>query len=1051
MLKLSFNQKVGLGFAIILILLAVSGSNSLWNLNDISNSNTRVHETAVPAVRVGNQVQIQLLKLANVSALGYNALTEDEIKPYHSDFDNGAKEFGEVFQKLETLAKDDEAMRTLVTDIKKNYDDYQNAVIGMFDAKLAVLVAKKKAEDEAAVLIGIADDVGNSYMDIVYFSPPEQYSKDMELAAGHANQADAMLAGASKTVQELQRTNDLARLDTAYDDFDYPIADSLRWLEQATRTIEPFDTDGLAKKSADLVKELTERFNAKPGLVDFKREQLAQTQTAREKLETSKLSVSKSVKGLDDLLASADTTFSRLQKELSDSLSFGFKSTIVIMIVLFILATQNFNSMRLAIRKKMIDLAKLNKIGGTLAAARDQGSALEEVLHAMYEKMGIEQGSVYLFNKSHELEAKAFLPPMQIEGERRAITFTMGQGVIGRAAESKQSIFVPDTSQDKSYVSGENDKPRALLCVPLVDKDMLIGVMNFSGDTKKVVFADSDYEFVSSVALSLVTTIKNIRMVEVIEEHNRNLEKKVEERTAALKQKNDDIANMLSNMHQGLFTIVDNGLIHPEYAAYLETIFETPNIANRNFADLLFKNCNLSADALDSAVTSVSSIVNEDAMMYEFNSHLLVTELTLHFAEKPDKLIELDWDPIIDENDVVTKLMVTVRDVTALKALQAEAEGQKQELMIIGEILSVDADKFSEFLSGSSAFVEKCRNIIQQTTEKDSERLAELFRNMHTVKGNARTYGLKHITDTVHRIENTYDQLRKNEELEWQPDELLSELGFAESAIKKYSGIFRDKLGRDGGQSGSGNARFDKQQVANLMDKIAALSQVDLPPNVISIVKDTYNTLVSLEAKPIGSVITDVINSVKSLALELGKAEPTITIDSGDVYIRSEAHGVLNNIFMHVMRNAMDHGIEGIADRLAKGKPEQGTITLNTTEGDGAVTFAIRDDGKGLALTRVFKKAIELGMYTADAPRPPAAEIANLIFSSGFSTAEEVTEVSGRGVGMDAVRSFLLSEGGSIDIALDAGEENADFRSFTTYIRLPGKFYIVPPAFAKAS
>lgn len=1050
MLNLSFNQKVGLGFAIILFLLAISGGNSLWNLNDISSSNNRVHETAVPVVRVANQVQIQLLKLANVSALAYNALTEEEIKPYRDDFDKGAAEFGSIYTKLEGLAKDDEDMRPLVTEIKKNYDEYKVAVNAMFDAKLAQLVAKKKTDTSAEEMIQMADEVGNSYMDIVYFEAPEKHKKDMELAAGNANQADSALATLSKTVQELQRTNDLARLDTAMEDMGYVLSETRRWFDMVVQYMQPFDEQGLTKNTLELLTTLEEKIAKTPGLVDHKRDQLMQVETAKQKLTEAKISVDKSVKGLDDLLASADTTFTRLQKELSDSLSFGFKSTIVIMIVLFILATQNFNSMRLAIRKKMIDLAKLNRIGGTLAAARDQSSALDEVLHAMSDKIGIEQGSVYLFNKNHELEAKAFLPPMQVEGEHKAITFTMGQGIIGRAAESKKAIFVPDTSKDKHYVSGENDKPRALLCVPLVDKDILIGVMNFSGDTKNVAFADSDYEFVSSVAVSLVTTIKNIRMVEVIEEHNRNLEKKVEERTAALKQKNEDIANMLSNMHQGLFTIVEGGLIHPEYAAYLETIFQTPNIANRNFIDLLFKNCNLSIDAIDAATTSVASIVGEDAMMYEFNSHLLAKELTLKFDGKPDKLLELDWDPITDENDVVTKLMVTVRDVTELKALQAEAEGQKQELMMIGEILAVDGEKFNEFLSGSYHFVEKCRNIIQETDEKDKEKIAELFRNIHTVKGNARTYGLKHITETVHKIENTYDQLRKNEELEWQREQLLAELDTGEQVINRYNSIFKEKLGRGGSSTGS-SIKVDKQHASALLQKITELSGEKLPTNVASVVRETYNMLASVEAKTIGEVISDVIKSTTSLAKELGRAEPNIVVHHGGVFIRAEAHGILNNIFMHLLRNAIDHGIEGGAERVAKGKPEQGTVWINTAAKNGKATIAVIDNGRGLAISKIYQKALERGLCTADGPRPTVETIANYIFASGFSTADQVSEVSGRGVGMDAVKQFLFSVGGGIELVLDQGAETDDFRGFIILITLPEQYYILPPVFAKAS
>jgi two-component system chemotaxis sensor kinase CheA len=1050
-LKLSFNQKVALGFAVILVLLTISGGMSLWTLSDISRSNQRVQEIAVPVVTEVNKVQIQLLKLANLSALGFNALSEEDIRPYRDDFEKGATEFAEGFKQLESLAQADPKRAELVAEIKRNYEVYTTAVRQMFNAKLAVLVAKQQVEDEVASVMELSDDVGFGFMEIVNArAPSKALEEDLLLAQGFANQADSLMAGVAKAAEELKNSSDLDRLESAQDDFEFIINGSMFWFDKAVPMFKPMDTEGVLDTAYASVDALRERLKAEPNVIDHKREQLTQAQTAWERLSASKAAVEKAVKGLDEVLVSADAQFNRLQSALGDSVGFGFKSTIAILIILLALATQNFNSMRLAIRKKMIDLAKLNRIGGTLAAARDQDSALELVLHAMYDKIGIERGSVYLFNKDNELEAKAFLPPKQMDGAPSAITFVMGEGVIGRAAASKQALFVPDTTRDGSYVGGEGEKAKALLCVPLVDKDILIGVMNFSGEVNKVIFADSDYEFVASVARSLVTTIKNIRMVEVIEEHNRTLERKVEERTAALKQKNEDIANMFSNMHQGLFTIVEGGLIHPEYATYLETIFETKAIANRNFVDFMFSNSTLSSDVIDAASTSVASIVGEDSMMYEFNSHLLVGELTLEFSDKPNKLIELDWDPIVDEQDVVTKLMVTVRDVTALKALQAEAEGQRQELMMIGEILAVDAEKFSDFIEGSSGFVDRCRTIIEQTEQKDLGKLAELFRNIHTVKGNARTYGLKHITDTVHRIENTYDQLRKNDEMQWQPQELLGELAFAEQAIKVYSGIFRDKLGRDGKQGVAGS-RVDREQIKRLMDRISALSDTELPANVVNVVRDTYNSLAAIESEPLEAVVADVIKSVQSLAEELGKPAPEIQINENHIFTRKEAHGLLNNIFMHVLRNALDHGIEAPSERLEKGKPEQGRIQIDAAEHDGGVSFSVRDDGRGIALSKVFAKAVELGLYPAGSSRPAASEIANLVFASGFSTADAVTEVSGRGVGMDAVRDFLETAGGSIEVRLDTGDENADFRSFTTVIHLPSSLCLVPPEFAQAS
>ncbi len=1049
-LNLSFNQKVAFGFAVILLLLLISGGMSLWTLNDISHSNKRVQETAVPVVTEVNKIQIQLLKLANLSALGFNALDEESIRPYREDFDKGATAFAEDFQRLEALAQSDEQMAQLVADIKQNFETYTQAVREMFDAKLAVLVAKQAAEDEVALVMERADDVGFNFMEIVNArAPSRELEKDLALAQASANQADALMAGVAKAAQELQNSTDLERLDSAQDDFDFIINGAMFWYDKAAPLFKPMDSDGIIEQTYESVEALRERLRAQPNLIDHKREQLSQAQTAWEKLDAAKIAVKKAVDGLDQVLVAADAQFNRLQTELGDSLSFGFKTTLVSLVILLVLATQNFNSMRMAIRNKMVALFRINKIGGELAAARDQDTALDLVLHAMSDKIGIERGSVYLFNKDNQLEAKAFLPPKQMNGAPSAITFTMGEGIIGRAAASKKVIFVPDTSQDSSYVGGENEQPKALLCVPLLDKDILIGVMNVSGDVKKVQLADGDYDFVASVARSLVTTIKNIRMVEVIEEHNRTLEKKVEERTAALKQKNEDIANMFSNMHQGLFTIVENGLIHPEYAAYLETIFETKEIANRSFVDFLLRRSTLNDDAIDGISTAVASIVGEDSMMYEFNSHLLPSELRIQFNGQPDKLVELDWDPITDDQDTVTKLMVTVRDVTSIRALQAEAEEQKQELMIIGEILAVDAEKFSAFIEGSETLVEKCRSIIEQTQQKDQGKLAELFRNIHTVKGNARTYGLKYITETVHRIENTFDQLRKNEEMPWQRRELLSELSFAERALKVYSTIFKDKLGRGGKQSAGG--KLDREQISRLMDNIAELSRRELPEDVSRIVRATYNSLASISADPLEAVIADVVQSVQSLASELGKPAPSIQIPDSGVQVRQEAHGMLNNIFMHVLRNAMDHGIESPEERRAKGKAEQGSIRIETIEENGAVTFAVRDDGRGMALSKIFKKAVDLGLYAADAPRPPASEIANLIFASGFSTADQVSEVSGRGVGMDAVRGFLEADGGSIEVQLDAGEENADFRGFTTLIRLPEKLCIVPDKLALAS
>lgn len=1050
MFQLSFNQRVGLGFAIIIFLLLMSGVSSLWNLGGIDSSTSAVNETAVPVVKESNNVQIQLLKLAKLSSLAFTATEQEQILGYQKEFEIGAKRFDEMYSNLESLAAKDQKMKELVTSVRANYDQYQKSVNEMFSAKLEVLAARDRVQVEADKITALVDTTSSAIMEIQYYLPPENESakKNMELVAGFTGQADTFLINVVKTLDEVRRAATLEALDGGMDLFSLPFEDGRRWYEKGAELFRAMDDQGLLEAANVAYDALGAGLQVQPSVIDHKTRELEQELVAKDKLVEADKAVSQSIDDLDHLLGSADTRFNQLQGEVGDSLSFGYKLSVIMLVVLIVLATANFNSMRMAIRRKMEDLAKLNNIGGTLAKAQSQNSALEEVLQSMHEKIGVAQGSVYLTNDNNELEVRALFPPKTVEAGAIPTKFAIGQGIIGKAAKEQKVIFVPNTEKEVDFQSKPGEVPKALLCVPLVDKDVLIGVINLSGEVKNVTFADSDYEFVSSVAQSLVTTIKNIRMREVIEEQNRNLEQKVLERTAELRQKTNDIANMMANMHQGLFTITPGGLIHKEYAQYLEQIFETDRIADRNFADLLFNSTTLGSDAVDQNITAVDAIVGEDEMMWEFNSHCLVNEMVIKLDDR-EKILELDWDPILNDNGEVDKLMVTVRDVTALKALEAAAEEQKRELEIIGEILAVDARKFSDFISSSEDFIKECREIISAAKDKDLDVIAKLFRNIHTVKGNARTYGLSHVTNVVHEVESTYDNLRKDEDAVWNRAELLAELTGAEEIVAKYAYVFRDKLGREG-EAASG-ITLDPARVASWLDSIHQITSADLPSQIKGVVSEAYRMLISIDAKPVSLVISDVIESAKSLAKQLDKAEPNIVIDDGNIFIEKDAHSMLNNIFMHVFRNAMDHGIEKPEERQAKGKSPAGTIALGVTIEDGFANLKVRDDGRGLALARIYKMAVEKGMYEASAPKPSANEIANLIFASGFSTADAVTDVSGRGVGMDAVKGFLESNGGSIEVVLDAGNEDDAFRSFSTNIRLPEKFYRVVLEFARTA
>ena len=128
----------------------------------------------------------------------------------------------------------------------------------------------------------------------------------------------------------------------------------------------------------------------------------------------------------------------------------------------------------------------------------------------------------------------------------------------------------------------------------------------------------------------------------------------------------------------------------------------------------------------------------------------------------------------------------------------------------------------------------------------------------------------------------------------------------------------------------------------------------------------------------------------------------------------------LTDPLTHIVRNSIDHGIELPAERLAAGKPAMGTVRMSAFHQGGRIVVEISDDGKGLARERILAKAKEQGMPVSD--EMPDSEVWQLIFMPGFSTAEAVTDLSGRGVGMDVVRRNITSIGGRIDISSVAGQ-----------------------------
>ncbi len=192
--------------------------------------------------------------------------------------------------------------------------------------------------------------------------------------------------------------------------------------------------------------------------------------------------------------------------------------------------------------------------------------------------------------------------------------------------------------------------------------------------------------------------------------------------------------------------------------------------------------------------------------------------------------------------------------------------------------------------------------------------------------------------------------------------------------------------------------------------------------------RDLQESVMSIRMIPMSMVFNRFPRMLRDLAAKLGKKVELVTQGEATELDKSLVEKITDPL-THLVRNSCDHGIEMPDERAAKGKPEQGTITLVASHQGGSIVIEVRDDGRGLNREKLIKKAREKGIDAPDSMSDSDAW--GLIFAPGFSTAEQVTDVSGRGVGMDVVKKNITSLGGTVEI------DSAEGYGMKVSVRLP--------------
>lgn len=229
-----------------------------------------------------------------------------------------------------------------------------------------------------------------------------------------------------------------------------------------------------------------------------------------------------------------------------------------------------------------------------------------------------------------------------------------------------------------------------------------------------------------------------------------------------------------------------------------------------------------------------------------------------------------------------------------------------------------------------------------------------------------------------------------------------------------------------------------RNQFLQYRDKNEVAEFLGMSKNLDVVTSELQSEVMKTRMQPIGNVVSKFQRVVRDISKDLGK-KIDLTLEGTETELDKTLLEAIKDPLTHLVRNSCDHGIENPADRKSANKPETGHLLIRSFHEGGQVVIEISDDGKGLDRKRIVAKAIERGILTQEqADQMQDREICNLIFSPGFSTAKEVTSVSGRGVGMDVVKTNIEKIGGTVELSSIYG------KGTTIKLKIPLTLAIVP-------
>lgn len=454
------------------------------------------------------------------------------------------------------------------------------------------------------------------------------------------------------------------------------------------------------------------------------------------------------------------------------------------------------------------------------------------------------------------------------------------------------------------------------------------------------------------------------------------------EAISAVKRRVEEKTNMImQNVKVGVLIINRNLEVQSGYSHHCHELFDAEQVAGSNICELLL---------LDKRSRSHFESIFEQAFDDFIPPEVSLSMLPSRLA-RGEKVLELHSSVIRSGGKEIDFVLFTVSDATKLEALEAE----KAENAALLKILR-NRDSFVGFLKDARASLDE----MLKASENDQVKIRRI---VHTIKGNAGMFDMTQLMQHIGRIEDGETILGSDIE---SIRHMLSEF------VLKYKDFIGVELDRGSDEVHS----IAESELSLLESKLQNTRDLAKAQNLV------FELTSRLRMRTARSVIGPVEERVEAVAQRLHKAV-RCRVEGDDTLVNPNRVGPIIQVLSHILRNSVDHGIEAAAERVDSGKSEEGSLIISFEEQTaGALKIVVQDDGRGIKTDKLVEKALKSGVITPDiAAKMSEQDKIDLIFLDGVSTADEVTDISGRGVGMSALKAKVAALGGYIHVTSQYG------------------------------